>query len=180
MSRLSVGIVLILLAAAAVFFLLVPQWNAVSALRADVSQLQSLSSELDQLGTQRDALIKEYTSISEADLKKVAELAPRDSENSSALVDLDTLASSNGLALSQIDFTNTASAGATALKLPATKSYGEIPVSLSLRGTYDGFRKFLTGLEHNLRLVDVTDINLGAAPGGILTISVKAKLYYQP
>jgi Tfp pilus assembly protein PilO len=179
MSRLTVGILLLLLAAGAVFFFIMPQWTAVTAARDDITQLQSLNDELTHLGEQRDALTREYNAISSDDLEKLNALAPRDSANAKVLGNFDVLASAPGLSLERVDFLSNDANTAPTLTLVGSRLYGIIPVTLSLRGNYEGFRKFLIDLEHNLRLMDVDDINLGIGSGSNLAITVRGKIYFR-
>lgn len=181
MSRLTVGIILLFLAVGAVFFLVVPQWTAVVAVRDSIARLQNLNDELTGLGEQRDALTARYNAISSDDLEKLDALAPRDSANAGVLANFDALASANGLALERVDFmgSDADAAAAPALALPGSRLYGAIPVTLSLRGNYEGFRKFLADLERNLRLMDVSEINLGIGAGSNIAATVRGRIYYR-
>lgn len=179
MSRLTVGIILLVLAAGAVFFFIMPQWTAVVAARDNIAQLQSLNDELTGLGEQRDALTNKYNAISSDDLEKLDALAPRDSANARVLANFDALASANGLALERVDFLGNDASAAPTLALPGSQLYGAIPVTLNLRGNYEGFRKFLAALEYNLRLMDVSEINIGIGSGSNIAVTVRGRIYYR-
>ena len=71
-------------------------------------------------------------------------------------------------------------AGSTASPKPES-SVAELPFSVEVSGSYDALKKFLSALEHNIRLIDVSDIsfNAPAKAGDPMSFTLKAKTYYQ-
>lgn len=183
MSRLITAILLLAVAAGIAVFALRPQWAAVGRDRAAIAELQLLERELTDLAAGRDALTAEYNAIAESDLEKLRAVAPADRGTAAVLTDFEALTQRNALALDQVDFTggekSSAATGLAAAGAPSARLYGTIPVTLSLRGTYDNFREFLLLLEKNLRLVDVDGLNLSSSRGQESAMTVKATIYYR-
>ena len=63
----------------------------------------------------------------------------------------------------------------------AQKEIGDLPFSIEVSGSYESLKKFLAGLEHNLRLVDVSEIGFSAPEKATdpIDVTLKAKTYYQ-
>lgn len=178
MSRFSVAVVVVFLAVATVFFVVLPQWRGIGSLRAEIGGLEALNDELAKIADQRDLLTKEYNAISDEDLAKLRSIAPANSDNSTVLVDFEALAQKNNLVLSQVDF-NAGEKNQIAGAAARSRVFGAIPVTLALRGSYEGFRGFLQALERNLRVMDVSEINFSGGDGKSLSTSVRGRIYYR-
>lgn len=177
MSRLTAAIILFALTAGAVFFFIMPQWQMVTATRSAIGELEALHRELLELAASRDALMTAYNAIPEADLEKLRAITPASRETSSVLADFEQLAVEHTLSLDQVDFI--AQKDASTVALPKAGAYGTIPVSLRLRGPYEGFREFLAALERNLRLVDVDEFAITASQIGQSPVTLKGVIYYR-
>ncbi|MBI4132444.1 MAG: hypothetical protein HY474_02315 [Candidatus Sungbacteria bacterium] len=178
MSRIAAAIIFLALAAAAIAFGALPQWRRVVEVRSALAELQSFHTELTALAANRDALIAEYNTIAEADLAKLQILAPSKPKTTDVLIGLEELARRNGIILGQVDFTAPASQSG-ALPAPAARRWTALPVTLSLRGSYDGFRNFLTTIERDLRLFDSDEIIFSSPGGREATASLKGRMYFR-
>lgn len=176
MSRLTLGIVLLALAAAAAFFGLRPEWQQAQSLRAEIAKLQSLHEELLSLAERREALRSEYNAIPEPDLEKLKAMLPAEPGTAAVLGDFEALAQGHGLVLERVEF-STAEPAASGLALVGRR-YAALPFTLALRGSYEGFRAFLGSLESNLRLADVREVNFGSGQGASLTVTLKGRIYH--
>ena len=178
MSRLVASLFLLAAAGAVGYFGIQREWQATSAVRADISRLQAISKELTELTAERDRLLEAYRSIPAADLDKLRAVAPARPETAQALVDVESLAAASGVSVSRIEFgaVRDASAGAGA----AVGRAIPIPVTLGLQGSYETFKRFLFVLERNLRLTDITAVNFSGGERGALGVSVQGRMYYRP
>lgn len=177
MPRLGIGIFLLFISGTLVFFFIMPRWEAAGVLRGEVKELEAVSQELIELAAKRDALLAQYNAVPESDLVKLQELAPVGKQSAKTLVDFEDLARIHEVALEQVEFAvNQNETGAVGGAVH--QFYQPLPVSLTVRGDYSSFRNFLTGLEGNLRMFDVTDINFSG--GAELSATLRGKIYYQP
>lgn len=178
MSRISVAIVLLLLAAAAVWFWIVPGWREAGETRQAIQKLEELSAELNNLAVRRDELTQQYNRIPEADLEKLEAMVPGEPSTGTALVDFETLAARHGVSLERVDFSG-ASPAVGGLERPGPMHYAAVPVTLNLRGSYAEFREFLPALERNLRLIGVNEFSLASGESGDLSIILKGAIYHR-
>ena len=61
------------------------------------------------------------------------------------------------------------------------KAIGELPFSIGVSGSYSALKKFLGGLERNIRLIDVSEISFSspAKADESMDVTLRAKTYYQ-
>jgi len=179
MPRITIGLTLLLLAAAVAYFGALPQWQSIVAARAEIAGLQQLSTELGGVIAQRDAIRQVYNAIPEADLQKLAVLAPASPETPAILVDIEALARQHGIALGEVDFTSPEKPAIGGLPVVTGERFANISTNIHLAGSYESFRSFLGGLERNLRLFDASEINFAAGKDVRLPIVLKGDFYYR-
>lgn len=176
------------------FFYLKPAWDNFNNIRAEIGDLQSTSQELESLIANRDALIDSINRISKDDLDRINQALPQGQQSAQLLIFFENISGKSGLVLKTIDVSNkdNAAAGVTAASAGQPKPGGsivapktvsiiqEFPINMNLIGTYDSFKKFLSGLENNLRVIDLKTITFGSAgSSGVLNFSIVGKTYYQ-
>lgn len=181
MTRSLIALFLFALTVLTVFAGIRPQWNRITALRAEIQRLQALGGELAGFAGELEMLAQAYEAIPAEDVEKVEAVLPRGVETAQALIDFETLAARSGLALGQVNFADGVQRPSSALVLPgAVPSSAAVHFTMSLRGSYEALRTFLSSLERNLRLSDVTAINFGSSESTSLSISVQGQMYYRP
>lgn len=165
---------LLLLAASIALFVLdvVPRYHRLETARAENASIQSNLDTAKKLADSRESLITTYRSISKDDLDNLKVLLPDSVNNIRLIIQIDALAKKNGLSvLRSIDYQTTQDKKDTvdSMRTP----YGEFVISFQTSGQYKNFLTFLSDLEQNLRLVDVTavafdvpDVNATAAAVG--------------
>lgn len=169
-------LLIIIGASVATFFMVIkPRYDTLQTVKNDVTNYDSSLETAEKLKISREELIAKYNSIPKTDLDGIKTLLPDSVDNIRLIIQLDSLATKNGLStLRSVDYRSDAS-GATGSGESTTttemqgvsssgKSYGEFVVSFQTSGQYKNFLAFLSDLEQNLRLVDVTAIDFTAAP----------------
>jgi hypothetical protein len=148
---------------------ILPRYNVVKADRAEIATYNANLVTATQLQQSRDSLITQYNNIPKTDLDNIKTLLPDSVDNIRLIIQLDSLATKNALSsLRNVDYnpdqvptTGTPAKTTTArTDDPATaqRPYGEFVISFQTTGQYSNFLSFLSDLEQNLRLVDVTNI----------------------
>ena len=187
-----------------------PQWTQLSAMSKTIDDLTAISQQYDDLIKNRDALLSSINSISKENLDRVDQALPLGSHASEFLVALESYTVANGMALKRVDLASPAdevkmppvsvpkaagevtlpqnpvpsqpqpAAAVRAVSSPA-KAIGELPFSIEVSGSYDALKKFLAGIEHNIRLIDISEIAFSAPAKAEspLDVTMKAKTYYQ-
>lgn len=124
------------------------------------------------------ALNDSFSNVSKADIAKVENILPDNSDTAGLLVQLETLALKNNLFLASVDI-NEAPESIRAKE--AIGGVAKIDINLNLVGSrtgdYSGLKTFLTDLENNLRLFDVNSVYFDPESANY---SVNLFTYYYP
>lgn len=189
MSRGITSIILIAVGLLAYYFFFLPQLDALQAARFESETAGSAIQELTDLEAKRDQLTDTYNNVKASLLQKIDQVMPTGPSASALLSDLDAIARKDGVILKSVDFgevTALSKTTAAAKKAPAAQQIAVqqqgvqvLPFKLAVVGRYDAFRRFLSDLELNQRLIDVTAVNFGSSVGEVYQFDVQAKTYYQ-
>lgn len=163
-----------------------PRYDNLKTIKEEVAASNASLSTAGKLKSSREELIEVYNSIPKADLDNLKTLLPDTVDNIRLIIQIDSLASKNGLStLRSIDYKAIEEKKSSTTATEAAKSpYGEFVVSFQTVGQYSNFLAFLSDLEQNLRLVDVTAVefisNEGSTSGlaNNLTYKVTLKTYW--
>lgn len=182
---------LLLIAVSITVFVVVikPEYKELQSTREAVAVANANLETASKLAQSRDALIATYNSISKTDLDNLRTLLPDSVDNIRLIIQINSLATKNGLSLLRnVDYQTVQEAtAASTLQSPdaTNKSYGEFAVAFQTTGQYKNFLAFLSDLEQNLRLVDVTRIEFAPTDQGVqqsaatsLTYKVTLKTYW--
>ncbi len=171
-----VPIILFAASLAIVFWVLLPLWSdARSALEVkkqneiNLTDRRLLSANLEKLINQYNGRVN--------DILLFEKSVPAGQSIPEILINLEALASENGLIFGGVEFKTQES------KLPGVKT---LAMDLKLKGSYLAFTNYLKAVEKSLRLFDVTSVSFsGIGPGqpeiniNGLEFNVKINTYYQ-
>ncbi len=177
-------------------FLIMPAFDSLSANRqimadekSELEKIQSFNQKIEEMNSQ-------YKS---EELNKLLSVLPKEEELPSLLIQLEALATSNGLIMESVDFNEIAQiaevappqtediipkAGNTAAQQTSQTAqaapYKILAVNLKLSGGYGAFKNYLQAVEKNLRLMDVVSLNLSNSfAGQNFSFGVNLHVYYQ-
>ncbi len=173
-----ISLLLLIAAAIAVFSIFViPRYRVVQTMRADVASYNTRLATAQRLKLSREDLIARYNSIPKADLDNLKTLLPDSVDNIRLIIQLDALATKNGLSsLRNVQYDSTKGDQTKADQAPgAQRPYGDFQISFETSGQYKNFLSFISDLEQNLRLVDISSVNFAqiANPDKALADSIK-------
>lgn len=184
--------ILVLLIGLAAYFLLLPKYKSVKAVKGTVGQKQNelraregQLQSIHQLVRDLDAKKEELAVIDEA-----IPPAPRIPE---LLANIDHLARQSGISITNLEITSAAvlstlQAGSEVGQvkkaekiLGSTKNLGIMQAELRLKGRYPNFKSFILNTEQNLRLMDIDSVLAGAVDedSKLQEFSLKIQTYYQ-
>lgn len=156
----------------AVFVTLInPRYQEVLTMRKEVASYGSRLATAQKLKLSREELIAKYNSIPKADLDNLKVLLPESVDNIRLIIQLDSLATKNGLSsLRNVQYDATKTDQSTKPETTSTtqvaqKTYGEFVMSFETSGQYKNFLSFISDLEQNLRLVDVSSVAFNQSSG---------------
>lgn len=184
MSRFSAAILFLAIGIGMLVFLVWPSYSSVMHSRDVLANQNTAIDKLNFIIKSRDRLQEDYGSISASDSEKLNEVVPSGPGIRKLLVGIGALASQNGMALKNIDFTAQTAASKSA-PVPAGISpkqnapYQTLSFHFSVSGSYESFLKFLNDIQLSARLIDIIEITFsGGGRNQIYDFSIKANTYY--
>jgi Tfp pilus assembly protein PilO len=182
----GVGVALIL-------FAIIPFWNSIGTIRAEIKEKEKRISELKDLIEKVEGLEDEYQNL-KSKQEKLNQAVPDKKRTSHLLTQLEEMAFSNGLLLNDISFKEKQSSGLTSQTpqqieekkkdLPGGAS--KMRVDINLSGSYGALKNFFKALEKNIRTMDVRSFNIGTTgegsvepgSGSLLRTKMSFDVYY--
>jgi Tfp pilus assembly protein PilO len=152
-------IILIALSVVAFAFYIKPRYTATREFKTQIASYSSNLDTAEKLKTSREELIAKYNTISKADLDNLRALLPDSVDNIRLIIQIDSLAVRNGLSTVRGVNYQVQDEKDPASKAAAAGPYGEFTMSFETSGQYQNFLSFLSDLEANLRIVDVTKVD---------------------
>ncbi len=166
LASIIIGVALFL-----IFFLIAPEYDAIQAARAAITDRQALLQERTNDFNNFTALDQQYKDHIN-DIQKIATFVPQTKHVDGLISSVQAIAQQTGIQTTGIDITT----GVVTVGAP----YQTATIHLGGTGSYSAMMSFLQALETSLRIFDVTSFNL--APQGItsslLTMSISLNAYY--
>lgn len=163
--RFIVPIFLILISVVGFFTLVSPALQDVQTLKAEMSSYDEALDNARELAEERDKLTKQYNSFSPRDLDRLEVLLPNSVNNIRLILEIEDIASPYGMVLRDVKYDTSREEGADSGPAPAgnqtlnlPQEYGIWTLEFSTAGSYQDFLNFLSNLEGNLRLIDISSI----------------------
>lgn len=182
---LSFLISFILLIAAVLVYgtLIVPSYAGIEQLRNVVAQKEQERKAQEQAVLKLKELLTRFQTLSSA-RESLALTLPNDPDIPQIVNTLNGLALVNSIDLKNID---TQLLSLQTLSGPSyVKNVGAVRTRFSITGTYENFIKFISQIERNVRIMDVTTLGLsavGGASGALrsneLNFNITLQAYYQ-
>jgi len=194
MSKIAISLISLALATALVFFLIIPFWSSIQALKQELILKKEEVTKIEELLTKTQQLNQEYQEVS-ADTEKIFLALPSEEDIPHLLVQFDSLAASNGLLFESIGFGKIAgeekgevSYNEAQLSTGQVKrtisSFLSLPLDVKVMGSYDAFRLYVDALEKNIRSMDVNGIKFTSQKvgqeelSGIFNFGLLVDVYY--
>ncbi|HWA64555.1 MAG TPA: type 4a pilus biogenesis protein PilO [Candidatus Paceibacterota bacterium] len=158
---------LIVVAAAFIFWAFVmPSYDHISSAREAVAARDAELTQRTSLIDQINSWAQQYSQHS-SDISRFSYIVPETKSSPELVSMLEAIVHQsgltlNGIALGNIDPNNQAA------------SYQTQGIDLTITGTYPAFRSFLSAIEQNIRIIDITSIN--AAPVGAESSDIQFRL----
>jgi hypothetical protein len=171
---------LFLIAAGGIFYWVInPLYKDIGVLREDKTKYIAALDRADSAIAKKNSLLAKYNSISEDDKLRLQKLLPESADNIRLLIDLSAIAGKYHTITKGIRIAD--SNTGTRDNAVDNKTYSALDVSFDIDLTYEDFLKFLTDLQQNLRLSDVSSVTFSskdnAKDGNKYTYSITIKTY---
>lgn len=161
-----------LIAIAGFFFWgwILPGYNTISELTTLVKERQDLIAARSKIIANIASLTKEYQQRS-SDIKKLSAVVPNKKSIAEIVSTMENIASRNGMQVIGETISEQ--------KSNPDASYNSVLVDIALGGGYASLVNVLQSMEKNLRLIDVSsiDVNPGVSSGGAIILNFRVKMY---
>jgi Tfp pilus assembly protein PilO len=174
-SRSIVTITLFIAVVLAGVFALNPSWKKFNEARTLESQAKLKQANLTSEESMMEQFIKEFKENEKHVATANTALPVKGASVESILANLDEMARSSGLALSDVILINNSDPD----KKPAANSVQNQEISFVAAGTFPAFKNFLLLLESNLRIIDIRDISFEVNEDGVAEYRMSFVTYYQ-
>lgn len=145
-----------------------------SSLEASQRYVEQLQDYLDEIARVKDGLVN----FNQAQRERLSAIVPRQQDIAGLFVQMQALAQRHGLVLPSVDI-SAAPAVTTEDGTPVGSGLGEMAITFSVSGQqYERFKRFVSDLQRNLRLFDITVINFSSAQEGPYSLTLRT--YYRP
>ncbi|OGF83195.1 hypothetical protein A3B18_00595 [Candidatus Giovannonibacteria bacterium RIFCSPLOWO2_01_FULL_46_13] len=160
------GILFIVIGVAIGFFWAYPLWQEVGEVKIEKASTEATLARMQELNRKRDEILAKYNSISPEDMAKLEEFFPRKPDSAVWLLNLERLATRNGLLLKSISMTEEVkSESGENQVVPGTENFETFPFEISVSGNYASFIAFLEAAEKSRRLIDVDSLMFDSGEG---------------
>lgn len=187
---------------AALLWFIYPTYGEIKNLTQEIEAKEDTLEKKQKLIIDIEKLVNQYEDI-EGRVNKVFYALPNEAEISNVLVQLEALASENGMIFESSNFSkeqqiaqkkttsenNVASSSdsKTAIQQNIIEQIKSISVDISLIGSYENFKNYLKSLENNIRIMDITSISFSSSSNSSeeeevsdnFSYSIQLKVYYQ-
>ncbi len=149
---------------------------SITALQDELSHFQDIAQNSSDLIKKRDTLIAKKTTISNTDTDRLQKLLPSNIDNIRLIIEIGKIATGRNLILKNVSVGNfnktTQSVGQD------NSAYGTLSLNFTVTSSYANFLNFLSDLENNLRLIDITDISFNTTDNGLYDFNVTFNTYW--
>ncbi len=162
--RLFFSIILLVATIAGFALFIVPHYNAVRALRAQAADYNQILDNAKTLARERNRLVEKYNAFDASQLAKLDAMLPTNPQNVALILELDAVATQNGLLLQNVKIDSSENQPAPSAR-PGTATnndIGTLSITFTATGPYGGFVNFLQSMERSLRIIDITKVSFTA------------------
>jgi len=164
MKKLVLPIAMIIIGVISVFWYSWPAYQETNEINSDIEEFETALDQVNEIQQIRDNLLGQYNEIPESNLYVVDRILPNELNTVRMLIELDQIAISSGLSVSDISFSNRSdqvtdiSQGDQPVG-PQTP-YESAELSFSVSGSYDDALAFIRNIERSTRLIDILELSI--------------------
>jgi len=185
MNRL-LSIILILGAVGIFFGYINPTYNgSIKALQSDNRDLEGALATASKFKDEQARLIQQRGLIDQENLDRMKRLLPDNVDNVQLILDVDGIASNEGVRISDIGIDESQKSGSDGgdatgqgVLIQDEKAYESLLLSFTATATYSQFKNFLYDVEQSLRTLDVVEISFSESETGVYKFDVRVRVYW--
>jgi Tfp pilus assembly protein PilO len=156
------------------FYIINPLWKGIAEQNKQIKQKEEEVSDKQQKIEDLKGLKANYQKIKDK-ITTIATALPTKEEHAELLIQLNTMALKNRVFLLSVNSQETKKSDKTQVEV-----YGTAPLEVKIVGDFQSMKNFISDIEKNLRILDITSIGIEKSPQGNTTIAtLKIDSYYQ-
>ncbi len=150
---------------------------SIQALKEVTGGFSEIAQNSSTIIKRRNALIEKKKNISNEDTALLEKLLPSNIDNIRLIIEIGKIAQKENLILKNVSVGNFNGNNAQAVG-ESNSTYGTLSLSFSVTSSYGNFLNFISDLENNLRIIDITGISFNATDNGQYDFSVNLNTYW--
>ncbi len=170
------------------FFFIQPRYEEVLQVKEDITAHEDALAKYLEFNNEVRALLAKRDSVSRSDRERLDLLIPSKIDTTRLLVDLESLARTNGLLFGDVDISGDAAnpvitgnaEGSVDLSAISLDSLETADISFGVIGTYTQFKQFMDAVTQSLPLFEVTEIQLEVGEETFQQFKVTIRTYAIP
>ncbi len=164
-------------AAGALFYWFIhPTYTDIGVLRDKSVQLEAAIVRAKNAVEKRDDLVIKLNSFGVEDRERLEKLLPNNVDNIRLIVDINSIAAKYGAGIKDIKISENNPSGSLD-QSSDIKPYGSLTLSFATSMSYDNFLRYITDLQQNLRLSDITGVDFKSDNSGTYDYVITLKTY---
>ena len=182
MTNRLLPVIFILIALGIFFGYVNPTYSAkVKTLRDDIRGYDAALAAARAFNDKQAELKNQRNALSEEAVDRIKAFLPDGVDNVQLILDLNALAVRSGIELSDFDVGSSEEEESGQIGVGALESdlpYESLDITLTGVGTYEAFKKFLSGIEWSLRPLDLVELTVDDSPTGVYTYGMTFRIYW--
>ena len=135
---------------------IVPTYQDVGALRTQVADFNTVLDNAKTLQQQRNTLVTKYNAFDPNNISKLSTMLPANPENVQLILELNAAASQYGMVLQNVKIdAPTDTSSQIVVSGGKSPDIGNLTITFSVSGPYNGFTNFIKTIEKSLRIIDI-------------------------
>ena len=177
MIRVTIPIILVIVAFGLFFGYIDPTYQGIKELRAEEKTFDEALNQSRELQKIRDSLLSRYNTFSQQDLDRLGKLLPDHVDNVRLILDIDSIASQYNMRTRNVTVSGVSSEDPNVIGLNQGV-VDSVVLSFSVAATYDNFIRFIKDLETSLRIVDLVGLSFSATEGDAFNFNISIRTYW--
>ena len=147
-----------------------PRWESVQRYRAEIREIENAEQEAHEIIGAHQEVLERLREVSDAELARLDAMIPPKTDQEDLYLFFQEMAAASGMQVKNLTITEEAGR--------IQSGRGTLSFTIDVMGPYEFFRVFLDTIENNLRVTDITAMDIKREESGDYTVILKGKTYY--
>ncbi|MEK9153899.1 MAG: hypothetical protein AAB798_00340 [Patescibacteria group bacterium] len=164
MTKIIFSITWLAISGGILFLFTQPTYDDAKALEQKIEEYNQALDKASELQQLKQSLLSRYDTFNPADIDRLHKMLPDHVDNVRLVLDIDNLASKNGMAIQNVVISDQSSkegaSGVIGVIGGGKQKHDSLTLKFSTSGTYQNFAILLQELEASLRVVDLVSLGM--------------------